>query len=541
MSAGSTPFADLDATATALAATRSRTAKITALSELLGRLDPAEVPAAVGMLLGSVRQGRLGVGWRTLEAVPREPAGQASLTVAEVDQVFSALAATTGPGSANQRGELLQSLFSRATEQEQDFLIRVILGDMRTGALEGVLTDAIARACELPPEEVRRAAMLTGDLGETARLARTGADLSAIGLQVGTPVFPMLAGTAPSPTEALAAVGTAAVQAKLDGARIQVHRLGEDIRVYTRSLAEITERVPDVVEAARALPVHAVILDGETLALTDDGRPRPFQESMARFGSDAGDVVLRPWFFDVLHVDGRDLIDSPLRDRLEVLAQIAGDLMVPGTVTGDPSTAEHMLEESLVAGHEGVLVKGIDSTYAAGRRGSAWLKVKPVHTVDLVVLAAEWGYGRRTGWLSNLHLGARDPDGHYGPPGGFVMVGKTFKGLTDAMLSWQTERFTELATERTETVVRVHPEQVVEIAIDGVQRSTRYPGGVALRFARVVTYRDDKRATDADPISGLRALLPGQAPPGARASGTSAPEAASSADSAGRGSRRSDR
>ncbi|SEE18020.1 ATP-dependent DNA ligase [Ruania alba] len=503
----STPIAELDRVTRTVGSTRSRTAKITALAELLRVLDPGEVRAAVGMLLGRVRQGRLGVGWRTLQDMRGDAAAEASLTVLEVDQAFTELAGTHGPGSQARRAELLTGLFSRATEPEQDVLIRVILGDMRTGALDGVLTDAVARAADLPLAVVRRAAMLTGDLGETARLARTGADLTEVGLRVGTPVLPMLAGTATTPTEAMTAVGRAAVQAKLDGARIQVHRRGQEVRVYTRSLAEITDRVPEIVESVRSLPVETVILDGETLALTDDGAPRLFQDSMARFGSEAGEVVLRPWFFDVLHLDGRDLIDSRLTERLELLARIAGDLMVPGTITDDPAVAEQVLADSLAAGHEGVLVKGVDSVYAAGRRGSAWLKVKPVHTVDLVVLGAEWGYGRRTGWLSNLHLGARDPEGRYGDAGSLVMVGKTFKGLTDAMLTWQTQRFTELTTERIDAGVLVRPEQVVEIAVDGVQRSTRYPGGIALRFARVVRYRDDKPAAEADTIDTVRALL----------------------------------
>jgi DNA ligase 1 len=319
-------------------------------------------------------------------------------------------------------------------------------------------------------------------------------------------VLPMLASTAATVTEAVASTGEASVEYKLDGARIQVHRHGDDVRVFTRNLADITHRLPEVVEVVRRMPVHDVILDGETLALGEDDAPRPFQETMARFGAEAArEVVLHPWFFDVLHVDGRDLLDEPLRVRREELGRIAPEHRIPGEVTADPEVAERVAADALAAGHEGVVVKAIDSVYAAGRRGASWVKVKPVHTFDLVVLAAEWGYGRRTGWLSNLHLGARDATGEFG--GGFVMVGKTFKGLTDALLRWQTERFPEIAVRETPGTLWIAPEIVVEIAIDGVQRSTRYPGGIALRFARVKRYREDKRPEDADTVQTLRGLL----------------------------------
>ncbi|BDZ65518.1 hypothetical protein GCM10025877_24560 [Agromyces mangrovi Wang et al. 2018] len=381
---------------------------------------------------------------------------------------------------------------------------------MRTGALAGVVTDAIARASDLPGETVRRAAMLSGDLGETARLALAGEPgaVAAVGLEVMRPVQPMLAATAASAALAIQAVGEASVEFKMDGARIQVHRAGDDVRVFTRTLADITHRVPEVVEVVRRMPVRDVILDGETLALADDGRPRPFQDTMARFGAEvAREATLHPWFFDVLHVDGRDLLDEPLATRLAELARITGPHRMPGEVTADPDAAERVAAEALAAGHEGVVVKAIESAYAAGRRGSSWMKVKPVHTYDLVVLGCEWGSGRREGWLSNLHLGARDPEGEFGEPGGFVMVGKTFKGLTDELLRWQTERFPEIEVRRTAHTVFVEPVTVVEIAIDGVQRSSRYPGGVALRFARVKRYRDDKAAGEADTIQALRGLL----------------------------------
>ncbi|MGH3705082.1 MAG: RNA ligase family protein, partial [Agromyces sp.] len=353
-------------------------------------------------------------------------------------------------------------------------------------------------------------AMLSGDLGETARLALTGteAELDAVGLVVGRPVLPMLAATASSAAAALETTGEASVEYKLDGARIQVHRVGDEVRVFTRNLADVTRRLPEVVDVARRLPVHDVILDGETLSLDEDGAPRPFQDTMSSFGAEsASETVLHPWFFDVLHVDGRDLLDEPLSTRLAELERIAPGHRIPGEVTADPAVAEQVSADALAARQEGVVVKAIGSPYAAGRRGSSWIKVKPVLTYDLVVLACEWGSGRRTGWLSNLHLGALDPIGEFGEPGGFVMVGKTFKGLTDELLRWQTERFPQIETRRTEHTVWVEPSIVVEIAIDGVQRSSRYPGGIALRFARVKKYRDDKTAVEADTIQTLRGLL----------------------------------
>ncbi|MGX5696757.1 ATP-dependent DNA ligase [Agromyces soli] len=500
--------------ADAMAATRSRLAKSAALAAVLRRLDESEVVPAVGMLLGRPRQGRVGVGWRSLQsaAAAAEASERATLEVAELDRAFERLAGLEGAGSTGERTRLLAELSARATEPEQRFIARVLLGDVRTGALEGVMLEAIAEASGRPVAVVRRAAMLSGDLGETARLALHGDEgaLEAVGLVVGRPVLPMLAASAPTAADAVAGTGEASVEYKLDGARIQVHRAGDEVRVFTRNLADITHRLPEVVAAARELPVRDVILDGETLALDESDAPRPFQETMSRFGAEAArETVLRPWFFDVLHLDGRDLIDEPLRLRRAELARIAGRYAIPGEVTADPEIAERVSREALAAGHEGVVVKAIDSAYAAGRRGSSWVKVKPVYTYDLVVLGAEWGYGRRTGFLSNLHLGARDPEGEFGEPGGFVMVGKTFKGLTDALLRWQTERFGELESSRTEQAVFVRPEIVVEIGIDGVQRSSRYPGGLALRFARVKRYRDDKSPAEADTIQTLRALLPG--------------------------------
>ncbi len=495
-----------------VAATSSRLAKTDALARLLERAEPAEIPALIGLLLAAPRQGRLGVGWRSLTALAVDHAAAPSLSIADVDHALDELASTAGAGSAAHRTHLLTDLASRATAHEWDFLSRAMLGEMRTGALSGVLLDAIARASDRPIATVRRAAMLSGDLGDTAVLALTGTpeDLDSVGLQVGRPVQPMLAATAATPTAALELTGEASVEYKLDGARIQIHRHGDDVSVYTRSLADITHRVPEIVEIVRSLPAHDLILDGETLALDEDGGPRPFQQTMSRFGADlARDIALRPWFFDLLHIDGHDLIDEPLVRRLEELDRVAGKWRMPGIITSDPAAAEQLSREALTAGHEGVLVKAISSPYTAGRRGKSWIKVKPVLTYDLVVLAAEWGSGRRTGKLSNLHLGAHDPEGEFGEPGGFVMVGKTFKGLTDELLQWQTDTFPQYETRRTANTVYLRPELVVEIAIDGVQRSPRYPGGIALRFARVKSYRPDKTAAEADSIQTLRALLRG--------------------------------
>lgn len=509
---GATPFARLAETVEAVAATSSRTAKVGLLAAVLGELAPDEVEPAIGLLTAAPRQGRLGVGWATIRGVTAPPAQVPSVTVAEVDGLLSRLAAAGGSGSGADRASLLHNLFSRATAGEQRLLTGVLLGEVRMGAMAGLVTDGVAKASGRPLEEVRRAAMLSGSLGHAAYRAMSGGDLSAIGLTVGVPVLPMLASTAASAGEAVVAIGEASVETKLDGARIQVHRLdgaGSEVRVYTRTLADITARVPEIVEVVAGLPGGALVLDGETLSLDEDGGPRPFQETMSRFGSHGASPteLLRPWFFDVLHEGGVDLLDEPLRVRREVLRRICGEHVIDGIETADPEAAEQLARRALAAGHEGVVVKSLDSPYAAGRRGKHWLKVKPVLTYDLVVLGCEWGSGRRTGWLSNLHLGARNPAVPLGEKGDFVMVGKTFKGLTDALLRWQTARFVQIETRRTASTVFVRPEIVVEIAIDGVQRSSRYPGGVALRFARVKRYREDKRPEDADTIDTLRALL----------------------------------
>ncbi|MBP2476395.1 DNA ligase-1 [Crossiella equi] len=497
-------LAELVHTSAAVAGTRARKAKIETLAVLL-RSAGEEVRLVVGYLVGVPPQGRIGVGWSTLSTLDVSAAPEPGLPLGEVDDTLTALAATSGQGSAQRRRDLLAGLFGRATKPEQDFLIRLLTGELRQGALEGVMADAVATAFEVPLSSVRRAHMLRGDLAAVAEAARQGGDeeLRAFRLQVGRAVRPMLASPAESLDQALTDLGEVSVEFKLDGARIQVHREGEAVRVFTRTLREITGSVPELVEVVRGLPCHSVVLDGETLALTDDGRPRPFQETMSRFGATTTrDLLLHPYFFDLLHLDGADYLDAPLRERLAALDRVAGAHRIPSTV--DPEAAAGLLDDALARGHEGVMVKSLDSPYAAGRRGKSWQKVKPVHTLDLVVLAAEWGHGRRTGYLSNLHLGARDPDG--GPP---VMVGKTFKGLTDELLAWQTAELRELATGTDDYTVHVRPALVVEIELDGVQISPRYPGGVALRFARVLRYRPDKEPGDADTIDAVRALLPG--------------------------------
>jgi DNA ligase-1 len=490
------------------AATRSRLAKVDALAGALRAADVAtEVPAVVGFLVGQPRQGRIGTGWRTLVRLDITPADAPTLTVAEVDSALTTLAATIGSGSTSARAELLTDLLTRATKDEYDFLLRMLTGELRQGALEGVMVDAVARAADVPGEDVRRAFMLSGSLATTAIAALTGGvqALRSFRLTLGTPIKPMLASPAESVADAVAELGDVSVEYKLDGARVQVHRDGDDVHVYTRTLREITTSVPELVQLITQLPVRSLVLDGETLALDVDGRPRPFQETMSRFGATTPrEELLSPYFFDCLHLDGEDLLDAPLRERIAALKKAAGDYLIPGRHSPDATEAADVLAAALAAGHEGVVVKSLDAPYAAGRRGRAWQKVKPVHTLDLVVLAAEWGHGRRTGYLSNLHLGARDPDG--GPP---VMVGKTFKGLTDELLAWQTEEFPKHEARRTDWTVYLRPELVVEIALDGVQGSPRYPGGVALRFARVVRYRPDKDAADADTIDTVRALLPG--------------------------------
>jgi DNA ligase-1 len=500
---------ELARTSASVAASSSRLAKVAALADCLRRLPPAEVVPAVAYLSGELPQRQIGVGWAALRELPG-PAAEPTLTVAEVDALLGRVGASVGTGSQAERRRLLGTLFGRATDPEQRFLRGLLSGELRQGALEGVMLDAVARAAGVPGPQARRALLLRGDVRAVAEAALTGgaAGLSAFRLRVGQPLRPMLAQPAPDLPSALARAGPAGVEEKLDGVRIQVHRQGLDVAVFTRSLDDITDRVPEVVRAALGLPVSALILDGEVLALRPDGRPQPFQVTAGRVGSrgeaarPAADVPLSPVFFDLLHADGTDLLDAPAADRVARLAEVLPEpVRIRRTVSTDVAAAEAFLAEALRRGHEGVVVKALEASYQAGRRGNGWLKVKPRHTLDLVVLAAEWGHGRRRGWLSNLHLGAREE------PGGFVMLGKTFKGLTDAMLAWQTERLLALAVSPPDQwQVQVRPELVVEVAFDGVQRSPRYPAGLALRFARVKGYRTDKSAAEADTLDAVRAI-----------------------------------
>jgi DNA ligase-1 len=498
---GAVLFSELAATSDAVRETRSRKRKAELLGAALRQLGPGEIEPGVAFLSGELRQRRTGIGWAAMRDVA-SPAAEPSLSVAEVDAAFERISALAGPGSQGARREAVAALFARATVPEQAFLRGLVAGDLRQGALAGVMSDAVAAATGIPRAAVDRATMLRGDARVVAEVAlREGeAGLGRFRLEVGRPVGPMLAAPGASLEEALERVGEGAVDWKLDGARIQVHRAGEDVAVFSRSLDDLTARLPEVVAATLALPVRSVVLDGEAIALRAGGRPEPFQVTGSRIASGAPGIV--PVVFDVLHLDGEDLLDAPLARRAEALAgAVPQGVRVPRRITADAAEAQEHFDAALAAGHEGVVVKALDAPYAAGRRGAGWLKVKPRHTLDLVVLAAEWGHGRRQGWLSNLHLGARAVDGD-----GFVMLGKTFKGLTDAMLAWQTERLQELAVSQRGITVFVRPELVVEIAFDGVQSSPRYPGGVALRFARVLRYREDKTAAEADDLAAVLAL-----------------------------------
>jgi len=522
----------------AVAGSPGRLAKIAEIAALLRDVPPGEIPAAVAFLSGELTQRQIGVGYAAVAdllgpggrapGVALTPPAQPVLTLTQADTALGAIGAQSGPGSQAQRRALLGELLARATAAEREFLLRLIGGELGQGALAGVMTEAIASAAGVPAADVRRAQQVSGSLMLVASVALGGppddpaqarAALSAIRLQVGRPAAPMLAASAPTVAAALERILPAAVEWKIDGIRIQVHRAGADVRVFTRTLDDITARVPEIVAAARSLDAGAAVLDGEAVALGPDGRPRPFQVTSARTASQgdparlAQQTPLTPFLFDLLHVDGTDLLDDPASERFARLTAIADPgLVIPRIVTADQAAAEAFFTAAVEHGHEGVVIKSLDAPYGAGRRGGDWIKVKPRHTLDLVVLAAEWGHGRRQGWLSNLHLGARDE-----ATGGLVMLGKTFKGLTDALLAWQTGRLLELADPPRAAgaaapehgVVRVRPELVVEIAFDGVQASSRYPGGVTLRFARVLRYRDDKPAAQADTIEAVRALWGG--------------------------------
>ena len=505
-------LSEVATTSTDVGATSSRLMKVDRLSSVLTRSRPDEVPIAVAYLSGILPHGSIGVGWASLRDIPTPAPSPAMLELLEVDATLRRIGALGGAGSQRARKEQLDELFGLATEPEQRFLRSLLMGEIRQGALEGVMIDAVSRAADVPVAEVRRAAMLAGDLGAVARAAieegRHG--LARFRLSLMTPLQPMLAQSAETVTAALDRTRPAALEWKLDGARIQIHRLGEEVRVFTRNLADATERVPEIVDAIRRLPIEAAVFDAEAIALRPDGRPHPFGLTMSRFGSrnrrDLDELragyPLSPFVFDALHLDGDDMIDRPAAERFGLLDERLPDgLSVSRFITEDDGAGERFLQEALDRGHEGVMVKALDAPYEAGRRGASWIKVKRAHTLDLVVLAAEWGHGRRKGWLSNLHLGARDPKA-----GGFVMLGKSFKGMTDEMLTWQTERLQELQTGRDGIVVHVRPELVVEVAFDGLQTSPRYPGGVALRFARVKGYRPDKTAADTDTIETVREI-----------------------------------
>jgi len=499
-----TLLADVVSASRAVTDTPARSLKVTILSDLLRRLDPAEVPIAVGFLTGVPRQGRVGVGYSTIYGLEVVPAEEPTLEIGELDAAIARVLETTGSGSAATRREILARLLGRATEDEADFVKRLFTGGLRQGALAGVMTDAVAKAAGVPGELARRALMLSGDLTRTAEIAMARGEegLRSVGFELFRPILPMLASTAASAAEAVEGFERASVEWKLDGIRIQIHRDGDEVRIYTRNLNEITDALPGIAEAVRRLPVSRVVLDGEALWMGEEG-PAAFQDTVSQIDGSAPPEGVTTFLFDLLHVDGEDLLDTPLEHRAARLGQLAPQLRIPGELTSDPAVAERVLEDALRAGHEGIVVKDAASLYAAGRRGKAWRKVKPVRTYDLVVLGAEWGHGRRQGWLSNLHLGARDEAN-----GGFVMVGKCFKGLTDELLTWQTDALLAREVERRGIAVLVRPELVVEIALDGVQASSRYAGGVALRFARVKRYRPDKSADEADTIDDLRALLP---------------------------------
>ena len=501
---------DLVNVSNAVAATRPRLDKIGQLAQLLKKLQPVEIPIAVAYLSGSLPQGRIGVGWSILsQGRSAAPAAQPSLELTEVHEAFQRISNLTGAGSVRTRAQSLLSVFGRATDDEQDFLLRLLSGELRQGAQEGVLAEAVAKAAGAPSASIRLAAMMSGDLGEVAHTALVEGvpALSRYTVQMFRPVEPMLASPAESVKDAIDAFGEAAFELKLDGARIQVHKSNDDVRVFSRSLRDVTAAVPEVVEAAISLPSRELILDGEVLALKPDGSPHPFQETMRRFGRRLNVAGLRselpvtPFFFDCLYADGRSLIESPQRERFAALQERAGTYAVPYRIISDPVDASQFFDGAIASGHEGVMAKSLDAPYAAGSRGSAWLKIKNVRTLDLIVLAAEWGNGRRRGWLSNLHLGARDPERNR-----LVMLGKTFKGMTDALLEWQTAALLEREVRREGHIVFVRPELVVEVAFNDLQESPQYPGGLALRFARVKGYRPDKTAEEADTLETLQHL-----------------------------------
>jgi DNA ligase-1 len=507
-------LSDLVATSGRIAATRARSEKVAFLASLLKRLEPREIDTAVAFLSGQVRQGRIGLGPAAIRAAyDGRAATEPRLTLSETDDAFDRIAKLSGPGSTSERSRLLAGLFRGATRDEAEFLIRLVLGELRQGALAGLMEEALASAAEITVTELRRASMLSGDLEAVARSALTEgrAGLAKFRLEIFRPLRPMLAQPAGDVGEALERLGEAALEYKLDGARVQVHKSESEVRVFSRRLNDVTVAVPELVELVRALPARELILDGEVIALRPDGAPHPFQITMRRFGRKLDvervrrELPLTPFFFDLLRLDEQDLFDAPARDRFAALREATPAHAVPRLVTANPEEADAFFDEALRHGHEGLMAKATGAPYEAGSRGFSWLKIKPAHTLDLVVLAAEWGHGRRAGRLSNIHLGARDP-----ATGGFVMLGKTFKGMTDEMLAWQTEKFQALAVATDGYTVHLRPELVVEVAFSDVQESPQYPAGMALRFARVKRYREDKTAAEADTVDTLRAILEGQ-------------------------------
>ena len=504
-------LADVVATSSGVADVSGRLQKISLLASLLSRVPPDEIEIAAAFLSGAFRQAKLNVGYAAVQAAMGESAASPTLELAEVDATFEQISRVpAGKGSNAERQRLLRALLARATREEQDFLFRLIMGELRQGAVEGLMLEAIAKAAKIPAEQVRRARMMTGDLTTVARAALTGdvAALSGFATQLFRPVHPMLAGSADDESLAIEELGEAMLEYKLDGARIQVHKSEDQVAIYSRRLNDVTAAVPELVDLVRGLPARDLILDGEVIALRADGSPHPFQTTMSRFGKKLevararAEVPLTPFFFDLLYLDGGSLVDEPGRRRLAALLDaVPQSMLVPKLVTASPSEAQAFLQQSIAAGHEGIMAKALDAPYEAGHRGRRWLKVKPANTLDLVVLAAEWGHGRRHGWLSNLHLGARNS-----ADGSFVMLGKTFKGMTDEMLGWQTQKLLELEVARDGITVYVRPELVVEVAFNEVQASTQYPGGVALRFARVKRYRTDKKADQADTIQSVQAI-----------------------------------
>ncbi|HTB17193.1 MAG TPA: ATP-dependent DNA ligase [Bryobacteraceae bacterium] len=489
--------------------TSKRLEKVDLLARLIRQLSPEEIEIVVPYLSGQTRQGRIGIGYAVLRDARTSPAADPSLEIVDIDRILQDITGTSGSGSQRRRQELLQNLFSRSTEAEQQFLGGLLMGELRQGALEGIMLEALAKASGIDSGQIRRAAMMAGDIARVARAALEQGEsgLSQYDVQLFRPIQPMLAQSADDVPEALACIGEAALEYKMDGARVQVHKSGDDVVAYSRSLKDVTPAVPEVVEFARALPARNLILDGEVISLLPDGRPQPFQTTMRRFGRKLDvqrmrqELPITPFWFDLLYLDDAPLLDEPQARRFAALAALSREQLIPHIVTGDAAAADEFLEQALARGHEGIMAKAIDAKYAAGARGQSWVKVKRARTLDLVILAAEWGSGRRKGWLSNLHLGARDTE-----KGGFAMLGKTFKGLTDEMLAWQTKELLRLEIGRDSYTVHVKPELVAEIAFNEIQVSPRYVSGLALRFARVKRYRTDKTAAEADTFETVQRL-----------------------------------